>query len=112
MPDNLSVNAHGVPSSDFVPKPGVGPYSRVSAAGPTSAQKASVQGQPCVVCGETTPKMVADHIDALAVEHYRTGTNDISKQTSTIAVQPHCPTCSRSQGGQMSDFSKKTKAKL
>lgn len=108
----IPVNAHGVPTSDFVPKPGVGPYARPSAAGPTAAQRAAVQGQPCVVCGETAPKMVADHIDPLVVEHYRTEAIDVTKQGSVGAVQPHCPSCSSSQGGQMSGFSTTMKKKL
>jgi len=107
----IPVNAHGVPSSSFTPKPGIAPYVR-PAAGPTAAQKASVQGKACVVCNETKPKMVADHKDPLAVEHYRTGTNNIANQKSIGAVQPHCPQCSSSQGGQMSNFSTTTKKKL
>ena len=108
----VPVNAHGVPSPEFVPKPGVGPYVRPAAAGPTPAQRAAVQGQPCVVRGKSAPRMVADHIDPLVVEHYRTGTIDVAKQSSVGAVQSHCPSCSSSQGGQMSGFSTNMKKKL
>jgi hypothetical protein len=46
----------GVPGSDFTPSADVtGPYVRPSGAGPNAAQKASVQGQPCVDCGTVTP---------------------------------------------------------
>lgn len=105
----VSLNDYGVPTGDFVPKPGITPYSRPSAAGPTTAQKQSVQGKPCVICGTVNPTMVADHIDPLAVEYYRTGENDIETQTSVDAVQPHCASCSSSQGGRMSAFSQKMK---
>ena len=97
----------GVPGDDFVPKDGVGPYKRPGGAGPTAAQKRSVQGKPCVDCGTITPKQVADHKDPLVVEHYRTGSNDLSRQTSVDAVQPHCPTCSARQGGQLGAFGRK-----
>jgi hypothetical protein len=108
----IPLNDYGVPDKTFEPKPGIGPYSRNSAAGPTSAQTASVQGKPCVVCNCKFPRMIADHIDGLAIEHYRTGANDIEKQTSVAAVQPHCPTHSNVQGGHASAFSKAMKAKL
>jgi len=108
----VPVNAYGVPVDDFVPKAGAGPYARPAAAGPTAAQQAVVQGQPCVVCSKTAPKMVADHVDPLVVEHYRTGTIDVAKQSSVVAVQPHCPSCSSSQGGQLSAFSKRMKKQL
>lgn len=80
--------------------------------GPTSKQTASVQGKACVVCGKSVPNMIADHIDALGFEHYRTGQNDKSKQPCLTAVQPHCPTCSPRQGQKMSTFSKRMKKKL
>jgi hypothetical protein len=66
------------------------------------AQKRAVQGQPCVDCGAVTPRQIADHVDPLVVEHYRTGTIGKARQTAIDAVQPHCPTCSAMQGGQLS----------
>ena len=56
--------------------------------------------------GGIEAKMVADHIDPLVVEHYRTGNNDVVKQTQVSSVQSHGPTCSRIQGGQAFVFSK------
>ncbi|MHA3046220.1 RHS repeat domain-containing protein [Riemerella anatipestifer] len=75
----------------------------------TSAQRASVQGEPCVSCGETAPKMAADHKTPLVKEHYQTGTIDKSKMKSVDAVQPQCPTCSAKQGAEMSKYSKEMK---
>lgn len=105
----VSLSDYGVPTGDFVPKPGIAPYKRPGASRPTTAQTSSVQGKPCVVCGTINATMIADHIDPLAVEYYRTGQNDIEVQTSVDAVQPHCASCSHSQGGRMSAFSKKMK---
>ncbi|MES2354411.1 MAG: hypothetical protein V4568_08395 [Pseudomonadota bacterium] len=103
----------GVPKEGFVPSNNVTqPYTRPSGAGPTAAQKSAVQGQPCVDCGAVTGKQVADHIDPLVVEYYRTGSVNVAKQSSTSAVQPHCPACSASQGGQLSAFAKKMKTLL
>jgi hypothetical protein len=101
----------GVPDGSFTPKAGVAPYVRPRAAGPTAPQTASVQAHPCAGCGAIAPKMVADHIDPLVVEHYRTGTIDTAAQSSLAAVQPHCPTCSSKQGGALSGFSKAMKKK-
>ncbi len=84
-------------------------YSRPSGA-TTRAQRESVQGQPCVNCGDVAPTMYADHKYELVKEHYETGTIDLGRMRSTDAVQPHCPSCSRSQGGHMSQYSKKMKA--
>jgi filamentous hemagglutinin len=98
--------------STFVPNPSITkPYKRPTNAGPTAAQKRAVQGQPCVECGDITPKQVADHIDPLSVEFWRTGGNDIEKQTQPEAVQPHCRIHSDQQGGQLSDFSRKMREK-
>ena len=72
----------------------------------TPAQRASVQGKPCVSCGEAKSKMVADHKTPLVKEHYQTGTIDKTKMKSTDAVQPQCPTCSAKQGAEMSQYSK------
>ncbi|MDQ1815672.1 RHS repeat-associated core domain-containing protein [Massilia sp. CCM 9210] len=104
---SIPTNNHGIPDKNlFTPKKGIAKYKRVRQCGPVAAQDAAVQGLPCVVCGTIAPRMVADHIDGLAVEHYRTGTNDIAHQTSIAAVQPHCPRCSSQQGGMASAFSK------
>jgi RHS repeat-associated protein len=110
----VPMNNLGIPDkSQFAPKPGITkPYARSSACGPTTAQTASVQGLPCVVCGTVAPKMVADHKDALVVEYYRTGTNDVTHQSSLLAVQSHCPVCSKKQGGHASSYSKCMKTKL
>ena len=98
----------GVPDDNFVPDSSITKkYKRPT--GQTKAQKDSVQGKPCVVCGTVTNKQVADHKDPLVVEYWRTGKNDLAHQRSVNAVQPHCPTCSRKQGGYMSAFSKKMK---
>ena len=87
------------------------PYKRPSGT-PTPAQRASVQGQPCVDCGLVTPRQVADHIDPLVMEYYSTGTIDISAAKRLDAVQPQCPGCSVEQGGRMSYFSKEMKSIL
>jgi RHS repeat-associated protein len=97
-----------VPGKDFVPNPTITKrYSRPSWGKPTAAQRASVQGKPCVDCGDIRPNQRPDHIDPLSVEYYRTGTNNRAHQTSVQAVQPHCPACSASQGGQLSDFTRR-----
>jgi filamentous hemagglutinin len=97
----------GVPGDDFVPNPTAGAYKRPSGAGPTAAQKRSVQDHPCVHYGPVTPEQVADHVDPLVVAHYRTGTIDKVRQTAIDAVQPHCPTCSTTQGGQLRTFGRR-----
>lgn len=74
-----------------------------------AAQRAIVQGEPCVTCGATAPKMVADHKIPLVQEHYQTGTIDLNRMRSVNAVQPQCPTCSAKQGGAMSKYSKEMK---
>ncbi|MEX0273785.1 MAG: DUF6443 domain-containing protein, partial [Flavobacteriaceae bacterium] len=75
----------------------------------TPAQRASVQNQPCVDCGGTSPTMRADHKVPLVEEHYNTGTIDKTRMRSVQAVQPQCETCSNIQGGKMSAYSKKMK---
>jgi hypothetical protein len=70
------------------------------------AQRASVQGKPCVDCGAVTPKQVADHKTPLVKEHYETGTIDTTRMRSVDAVQPQCPTCSARQGADMSRYSR------
>lgn len=97
----------GVPGPEFAPSQAVtGPYVRPSGAGPTAAQRASVQGKPCVDCGTLTGRQVADHIEPLVVQHYRTGSVNVTQQRSLEAVQPHCPPCSAVQGGQLGIFSR------
>ncbi len=81
-----------------------GPYARPSGA-TTAAQRASVQCLPCVDCGTTAATQVADHIDPLVQEYYRTGSIDLVRMRSLDAVQPQCPTCSASQGWWLSQFS-------
>lgn len=104
---------YGVPADGFKPNSTVKKaYQRPSAAGPTAAQTAAVQGKPCVVCGNVTPKQVADHIDPLVVQHYRDGAVDVASQSAVSAVQPHCPSCSRIQGGYLSNFSRWCKGLL
>ncbi|WP_143394949.1 hypothetical protein [Flavobacterium sp. 2] len=61
--------------------------------------------------GTSTP-MVANHITPLVEEHYKTGTIDLVKMRSVDAVNSQCTTCSASQGGQMSAFSKLMKATI
>ncbi|MCF2500434.1 MULTISPECIES: RHS repeat domain-containing protein [Dyadobacter] len=77
----------------------------------TNAQRASVQGKPCVDCGTTGTKMVADHKRPLVKEHYETGTIDKKNMRSVDAVQPQCPTCSAKQGAEMSRYSREQKKK-
>ena len=98
----------GVPGTDFIPGSNVTEkYARPTDAGPTAAQRESVQGKPCVDCGAVTPNQVADHIDPLVVQHYREGKVDSAAQRQVDAVQPHCPSCSASQGGQLGAFAKR-----
>lgn len=80
------------------------PYARPSGA-TTPAQRASVQGKPCAVCGESKPKMFAGHKEALAREYYRTGTIDKARMRSSDAVRPECPTCSNREGSVMRLYS-------
>ncbi|AXP80080.1 hypothetical protein CJ739_987 [Mariniflexile rhizosphaerae] len=75
----------------------------------TPAQRASVQGTPCVDCGGTSKPMVANHITPLVEEYYTTGTIDKVKMRSLEAVNSQCTNCSTSQGGQMSAYSKAMK---
>jgi hypothetical protein len=84
------------------------PYKRPSGA-TTAEQRASVQGQPCVDCGKTTPRQVADHKTPLVKEHYETGQIDKQRMREVDAVQPQCPTCSAKQGADMSRYSKDQK---
>ncbi|MEI2732705.1 MAG: hypothetical protein V9G08_12035 [Dermatophilaceae bacterium] len=76
-------------------------YSRPSGA-TTRAQREAVQGRPCVECGNIAERQVADHVDPLVKEYYRTGTIDMQRMRSLEAVQPQCPTCSARQGAPLS----------
>jgi hypothetical protein len=87
------------------------PHKRPSGA-TTPAQRASVQGKPCVDCGQVTPRQVADHKTPLVKEHYETGTIDQARMRSVQAVQPQCPTCSARQGSQMSKYSREQRELL
>jgi hypothetical protein len=79
-------------------------YQRPNGA-TTKAQRESVQGKPCVDCGTTTKRQVADHKEPLVQEYYRSGTIDQKNMKSIDAVQPQCPTCSAKQGGMLRGFS-------
>ena len=81
------------------------PYVRPSNA-TTPAQRASVQGKPCVKCGAETTKQVAGHKTALVKEHHETGSIDKQRMRSTDAVQSECPTCSAREGAEMSRYSR------
>jgi hypothetical protein len=81
------------------------PYVRPGGA-TTPAQREAVQGQPCVDCGAIADRQVADHIDPLVKEYYRTGTIDLQRMRSIDAVQSQCPTCSAGQGAHLSRFSR------
>ncbi len=83
-------------------------YKRPSGA-TTKAQRESVQGKPCVDCGRTTPRQVADHKNPLVKEYYQTGAIDKTRMRDVGSVQPQCPTCSARQGAEMSRFSRQMK---
>lgn len=89
----------------------IAPYARPSGA-TTAAQRASVQGLPCVDCGMIGPTQVADHIDPLVVQYYRDGAIDLDQMKSVTAVQPQCSQCSASQGGRLSWYSRTMKETL
>lgn len=63
-------------------------------------------------CGRLTPKQIADHKEPLVVQHYKQGTVDAAQQRTQSAVQPHCPTFSSQQGGQLGQFGKEMKRLL
>jgi hypothetical protein len=71
-----------------------------------AAQRASVQGLPCVECGLIAPTQVADHITPLVKEYYQKGSIDLDRMRSVDAVQPQCPTCSAQQGADLSRYSR------
>jgi hypothetical protein len=60
----------------------------------TKAQRASVQGKPCVDCDANVARNNADHIYPLVREHYETGSINTTRMRRIDAVQPQCPTCS------------------
>lgn len=86
-------------------------YKRPSGA-TTPAQRASVQGKPCVRCGTTTPTQRAGHKEALVKEHYETGSIDKSRMRSKDAIQPECPRCSNQEGAAMSRYSREMRTRL
>lgn len=87
------------------------PYVRPSNA-TTPAQRAFVQGKPCVKCGDTTPTQRAGHKEALVKEHYEKGSIDKERMRRTDAVQPECPTCSNREGADMSRYSREMRRRL
>ena len=87
------------------------PYKRPSGT-PTRLQRASVQGKPCVDCGETSPVQRADHKTLLVREYYETGKIDVEKSRQLEAVQPQCPACSNRQGAELAKYSKAQKKAL
>ncbi len=74
------------------------PYQRPTQT--TRAQRNAVQGAPCVTCGASAPRMHADHKQPLIHQHHR-GPVDVPAARRVEAVQPMCPSCSASQGGQL-----------
>jgi len=86
-------------------------YARPTGA-TTPAQRASVQGKPCVDCGSTAPTMRADHKDPLVKQHYEGGGIDKAQMRSPDAVQPQCPTCSNRQGADLSRYSREKAKEL
>jgi hypothetical protein len=87
------------------------PYIRPNNA-TTPAQRASVQNKPCVDCGKTEKKMVADHKTPLVKEHYETGTIDKKNMKSNDAVQPQCTNCSNKQGVEMRKYGQEKRKEL
>jgi hypothetical protein len=80
------------------------PYKRPDHA-TTPAQRASVQGKPCVDCKKVGPVQHADHKKPLVEEHYETGTIDLVNMRSLNAVQPQCSGCSGAQGQRLRLYS-------
>ena len=76
------------------------PYKRPSGA-TTAAQRAAVQGKPCVKCGAETSNQVAGHKEALIKEYYETGSINTERMRRLDSVQPECPTCSAREGDMM-----------
>ena len=78
-------------------------YERPSGA-TTRAQRASVQGEPCVDCGDISAVQVADHKYPLVKEYYETGRIDTTRMRSLESVQPQCTVCSARQGASMARY--------
>jgi RHS repeat-associated protein len=87
------------------------PYKRPSGS-TTKAQRESVQGQDCAICGKKSDTMVAGHKKALVKEYYETGKIDKKRMRSRDAVRPECPTCSAREGAEMSRYSRGKKKQL
>ena len=86
---------------------------RLNALSPKSpAQRASVQGQPCVDCGALTSKQYANHKTPLVKEHYETGRIDLTKMREVDSVNSQCATCSSRQGGELSRYSREKAKEL
>jgi hypothetical protein len=81
---------------------------------PNTAQTKAVKKGPCWECGRKTGPFIADHQPPCIVQWYAGGCHDTktmeSWAKSTNNVKSHCPKCSASQGGAMSQFSKILKA--
>jgi hypothetical protein len=103
-PLDASLDAGADSAVDATVRPS-SPYVRPTGA-TTAAQRASVQGLPCVDCGAIADTQVADHINPLVQEWYETGTIDQGFMHSLDAVQPQCPACSAAQGGRLSWYSR------
>lgn len=82
-----------------------GVYSRPSGA-TNAAQRASVQPFACSNCGKVSTPMVANHISPLVVQHYTKGSVDFAKVNLVSSVNSQCLSCSNSQGGSLSAWSK------
>jgi len=82
-----------------------GHYVSRSGLGPTTAQTASVQGQPCWVPNCSLPGTTADHQPPLVIAWYLGGCHGDSDgsfkawATSNAAVKPQCTLHSDMQGG-------------
>ena len=57
-------------------------------------------------CRAINETQVADHIYPLVREWYETGAINLERMRALDAVQPMCPACSASQGGQLSWWSR------
>jgi len=107
---NAGVHQEVKPTRDDI-HPGVTqPYKRPANA-TTPEQRKSVQNQPCGDCGQGG-KMNADHKQPLVKQYYKEGALDMSTVKDVNAVRPQCPTCSASQGGFLSQWSKAVKEPL
>jgi len=110
-PNSSAANGHSLEKPTDVSGNVQAPYKRPSGA-TTPSQRSAVQGKPCVDCGESTSKQVADHKTPLVKEYYETGQIDKTRMREVDAVQPQCPKCSAKQGASLSRYSKKQKKSL